>query len=99
MALVIETRRDPVGVGSEAEAAIHALDPNLPVFEVRPVAGTLTASMALTTFTGWMLAGAAGMALLPGIVGIYGVVAYTVSLRPERLACGWRWASGRSRWT
>jgi macrolide transport system ATP-binding/permease protein len=42
--------------------------------------------------SGWLLAGFALAALFPGVVGLYGVVAYSVSRRTAKSVSAWRWA-------
>jgi len=85
MSIVVAVRGDPAAIAATARATIRSLDPTLPLFDVAPMAEVLSASLARTTFTGWMLAGAAGIALLLGILGVYGVVAYTASLRTREI--------------
>src|SRR5262249_39700163 len=66
---------------NEARKAIWSVNPNLPVFLVRTLKDVHDASMARTSFTLLMLAIAGTMALLLGIIGIYGVISYAVSQR------------------
>ena len=61
--------------------AVWAVNSELPFANVRTVKEIYDRSMARSSFTLVMLALAAGMALLLGIVGIYGVISYTISQR------------------
>ena len=58
---------------------------NLPVANVRTLADIMSSSMAQTSFALVMLGIAAGVALLLGIVGIYGVIAYVAAQRTKEI--------------
>jgi predicted permease len=69
------------GLLNEIKQAVWSVNASLPLGSVRTMQEAYDRSLARTSFTLVMLAIAASAALVLGLVGIYGVIAYTVSQR------------------
>jgi predicted permease len=91
----VETEGNPADLAPSVENAIHAIDPRLPVFDVRPMRESTQVASTLAVIQSVLAGMFALIGLVLAVTGIYGVVAWRTQMRTHEI--GIRMALGASR--
>ena len=95
--LLFRADGDPMALVPEIRARLHRVDPQIALYGAEPLVATVAESISRPRFLATLLALFAGLAIFLALVGVHGVLSYTVARRAPEV--GIRMALGASRWT
>lgn len=85
MTMIVRTTNDPHSLITAVQNEVHSMDQELPVYSVKTMDEYISATVAAPRFNATLLVIFAAVALVLTIVGLYGVMSYSVAQRTNEI--------------
>ena len=95
LSVVLRTERDPLSEASALRTVVRDINPDQPVVRIRSMEENISGSVSAPRFRATLLAIFAGSALVLAIVGLYGLMVYTVNQRVHEIGIRMTLGAGR----
>ncbi len=96
VSMVLRSTQNPTALVSAVRSTVAKLDPALPIYDVRTMTDLMAHGYGDYAVMPRLMAGLAAIALVLGLIGVYGVIARSVSRRTQEVAI--RMVLGAQRW-
>lgn len=83
--IVVRTEGEPTALAAALRKQVWAVDPNQPVVKVETMEDVIANSIWRPRFSAWIFSVLSGLSVLLTAIGVYGVVAYTSTLRAHEV--------------
>jgi putative ABC transport system permease protein len=85
MVVMVRTAMSPQNIAAIVRGEVWAVDKEVAISDVRPLSQVVSTSISEQRFNTWLLAGFSLLALILAAVGIYGVIAYSITERTQEI--------------